>query len=111
MTAIPKSSTPPSAPEGAATVIRVDKTWVACTPTRGHVGRCTGHPDTWEPPEPDDLGQVFLWLEGPQVWVKADIEQAQHLADGIWEEFNRLLDDSYAEFMAENYYEDGTSWV
>jgi hypothetical protein len=110
MTASPKSSTPPSAPEGAATVLHVGETWVACTPTPGYSGNYIGHPDSWEPPEPGDLGQVFLWLEGPKTWVKADIEQAQHLVDGIWEEFNRLLDDSYAEFMAETY-EDETSWV
>lgn len=75
-------------------VVKIDKVLVCCDPVPPYPGCFVGHPDGWEPPEPGDLGPIYVLIHSasksrPDKWIKLGLDRAEHLRDKIWD---RLYD-------------------
>lgn len=71
-------------------VLSIGKALVCCDPVPPYPGRFIGHPDGWEPPEPGDLGPIYMLARSasrsrPDRWLRLDLDHAEHLKDKIWD--------------------------
>jgi hypothetical protein len=57
---------------------------IACNPSHGYPGCYTGPPDRWEPPEPEDLGEVFILLKSKNKWLPLEEKVLEAKWDQIW---------------------------
>jgi hypothetical protein len=81
----------PPAPSGTIQVF-VDNQWVAVGPVDwGYPGNMSGHPDSWEPPEPRDLGDTFLLVRDR--WIPMDLDEAMEIEKRIWIALENMFDD------------------
>lgn len=98
-----KRQTPPP-PEEATAVLKVGDSIVACSPDPGRPATFSGPPSCWTPEEPGDLGAVWLLLPSKGKWVQAEISQAEHLEEQIWEVWDDIRKSDWDNYLDEDDY-------
>jgi hypothetical protein len=69
-------------PLPAPTVLCLRGVYYACSPVPGSPGVNGGPPDGWEPPEPDELGDVYRHDGGK--WIEIDDDEFFEVEDELW---------------------------